>query len=86
MLGDARLRSQSRLRRGITDPAALAEMRTVPREAFVRPGLVELAFDDLSLPIGAGQTILQPYSCSDDRSAAAIPCRASLGDRHRFGL
>jgi len=47
--------------RGVTDPAILAAMRTVPREAFVSPEFVELAYDDLPLPIGEGQTISQPY-------------------------
>ena len=47
--------------RGVTDPAVLAAMRTVPREAFVRPEWAEFAYDDLPLPIGAGQTISQPY-------------------------
>jgi len=48
MPGDACLWSQPILPLGITDPAALAAMQTVAREASVRPGLVELAFDDLS--------------------------------------
>jgi protein-L-isoaspartate(D-aspartate) O-methyltransferase len=47
--------------RGVTDPAVLAAMRTVPREAFVCPELAELAYDDIPLPIGEGQTISQPY-------------------------
>ena len=47
--------------RGVTDPAVLTAMRTVPREAFVRPELAEFAYDDLPLPIGEGQTISQPY-------------------------
>jgi protein-L-isoaspartate(D-aspartate) O-methyltransferase len=47
--------------RGVTDPVVLAAMRTVPREAFVRPEWAEFAYDDLPLPIGAGQTISQPY-------------------------
>lgn len=47
--------------RGVTDPAVLAAMRTVPREAFVWPELAELAYDDLPLPIGEDQTISQPY-------------------------
>jgi protein-L-isoaspartate O-methyltransferase len=45
----------------ITDPAVLAAMWTVPHAAFVRPDLVELAYDDLPLPLGAGQTICQSY-------------------------
>ena len=47
--------------RGVTDPAVLAAMRMVPREAFVRPELAEWAYDDIPLPIGEGQTISQPY-------------------------
>jgi hypothetical protein len=86
MLGDACLWSQPILPLGITDPAALAAMQTVAREASVRPGLVELAFDDLSLPIGAGQTISALYRRSGDHNAAVIPCRSSLRNRHRFGL
>lgn len=47
--------------RGIRDPAVLAAMREVPREAFVPPELVGLAYLDRPLPIGEGQTISQPY-------------------------
>lgn len=47
--------------RGITDPAVLAAMREVPREAFVRAALIPAAYRDGPLPIGSGQTISQPY-------------------------
>ena len=47
--------------RGITDPGVLEAMRTVPREKFVPEELKELAYNDGTLPIGAGQTISQPY-------------------------
>jgi protein-L-isoaspartate(D-aspartate) O-methyltransferase len=47
--------------RGVTDQAVLAAMRTVPREAFVRPEWGEFAYDDIPLPIGESQTISQPY-------------------------
>jgi protein-L-isoaspartate(D-aspartate) O-methyltransferase len=47
--------------RGIRDARVLAAMRTVPREAFVAEELAEFAYDDAPLPIGAGQTISQPY-------------------------
>ncbi len=47
--------------RGIRDPAVLAAMRTIPREAFVPPDWVEAAYNDRPLPIGDGQTISQPY-------------------------
>lgn len=47
--------------RGIRDPAVLAAMREVPREAFVQRGLEEFAYDDAPLSIGEGQTISQPF-------------------------
>ena len=47
--------------RGIRDPRVLAAMRKVPRERFVPPDVVPLAYADQPLPIGHGQTISQPY-------------------------
>lgn len=47
--------------RGLHDPAVLAAMRSVPRQAFVPAYLAEYAFDDGPLPIAEGQTISQPY-------------------------
>jgi protein-L-isoaspartate(D-aspartate) O-methyltransferase len=47
--------------RGVHDPAVLAAMGEVPREAFVPPDLEEFAYEDAPLPIDAGQTISQPY-------------------------
>jgi protein-L-isoaspartate(D-aspartate) O-methyltransferase len=47
--------------RGITDPAVLAAFRVVPREAFVPAADRDAAYEDHPLPIGAGQTISQPY-------------------------
>jgi protein-L-isoaspartate(D-aspartate) O-methyltransferase len=47
--------------RGVHDPAVLKAMETVPREALVPHEMVEFAYEDRPLPIGAGQTISQPY-------------------------
>jgi protein-L-isoaspartate(D-aspartate) O-methyltransferase len=47
--------------RGLHDPAVLAAMRQVPREAFILPKYRRFAYDDGPLPILAGQTISQPY-------------------------
>jgi protein-L-isoaspartate(D-aspartate) O-methyltransferase len=47
--------------RGIHNPALLAAMRAVPREAFVSRAYAQAAYDDSPLPIEAGQTISQPY-------------------------
>ena len=47
--------------RGVRDPAVLAAMGSVPREAFVPDALAEFAYQDSPLPIEEGQTISQPY-------------------------
>ncbi len=36
-------------------------MKSVPREAFVPPHLIDRAYDDYPLPIGFGQTISAPH-------------------------
>jgi protein-L-isoaspartate(D-aspartate) O-methyltransferase len=48
-------------RRGIRDSRVLAVMRRVPRHRFVMSDDVSSAYDDGPLPIGAKQTISQPY-------------------------
>jgi protein-L-isoaspartate(D-aspartate) O-methyltransferase len=47
--------------RGIDDERVLGAMGEVPRELFVPRELQHRAYDDAALPIGAGQTISQPY-------------------------
>jgi protein-L-isoaspartate(D-aspartate) O-methyltransferase len=47
--------------RGIKDQRVLAAMRQVPRHLFVRDHLRSQAYGDHALPIGAAQTISQPY-------------------------
>jgi protein-L-isoaspartate(D-aspartate) O-methyltransferase len=47
--------------RDITDPNVLRVMMEMPREAFVPEGYRHQAYADGPLPIGAGQTISQPY-------------------------
>ncbi|NMC19025.1 MAG: protein-L-isoaspartate(D-aspartate) O-methyltransferase [Thermogutta sp.] len=42
---------------GIRDPRVLEAMRTVPRHEFVPPAQRRLAYYDMALPIGFGQTI-----------------------------
>jgi len=58
--------------RGIADPAVLAAMRAVPRDAFVPEGYRFDAYEDSPLPIGAGQTISQPYIVALMLEAARI--------------
>jgi protein-L-isoaspartate(D-aspartate) O-methyltransferase len=47
--------------RDISNERVLDAMEQVPRELFVPDDLRARAFDDAALPIGAGQTISQPY-------------------------
>jgi len=47
--------------RGVRDPWVLGAMGEVPRELFVGEHQAERAYEDAPLPIGAGQTISQPY-------------------------
>lgn len=45
---------------GVRDPQVLDVMHEVPRHHFVEPGLASRAYEDVSLPIGHGQTISRP--------------------------
>jgi len=47
--------------RGVRDQRVLAAMLEVPRHEFVQESLQADAYEDHPLPIGAGQTISQPY-------------------------
>jgi protein-L-isoaspartate(D-aspartate) O-methyltransferase len=47
--------------RGLRDPAVLAAMQSVPRDAFVPDTERDHAYADNALPLGHGQTISQPY-------------------------
>lgn len=51
-----RLREQ-----GIRDEVVLAAMNAIPRHIFVDEALSIRAYEDVSLPIGYGQTISQPF-------------------------
>ena len=47
--------------RGIRDERLLSAMSEVPRHEFVEPQYRNQAYEDHPLPIGAGQTVSQPY-------------------------
>lgn len=55
-------RMLSRLReQGIKDEVVLHAINSIPRHIFVDEALSIRAYEDVSLPIGYGQTISQPY-------------------------
>ena len=58
--------------RGVRDPAVLAAMRAVPREAFISARFEEFAYEDSALPIAEGQTISQPYIVGAMLAAAEL--------------
>ena len=58
-----RSRMVERLRAaGIEDEMLLSAMLEVPRHLFVDEALASRAYEDVSLPIGFGQTISHPYT------------------------
>jgi len=58
-----RMRMVERLRQqGIRDEIVLSVMGEVPRHLFVDEALASRAYDDVSLPIGFGQTISNPHT------------------------
>ena len=58
-----RMRMVERLRdQGVNDEVVLGAMADVPRHMFVDEALASRAYDDVSLPIGFGQTISNPFT------------------------
>jgi len=49
-------------KKGIYDEAVLAAINTVPRHYFMESSFLEFAYRDQAFPIGASQTISQPYT------------------------
>jgi protein-L-isoaspartate(D-aspartate) O-methyltransferase len=60
------------LGRDIEDKAVLRALRNVPRHEFVLTKHRERAYDDVALPIEAGQSISQPYIVALMSQLAAI--------------
>ena len=49
-------------RRGIKNNEVLRAIGTVPRHAFMESSFTKFSYKDQAFPIGAGQTISQPYT------------------------
>ncbi len=60
-LEEAKRRLIDRLRKEVPDEGVIDAMEKVPREAFVPDDSRHLAYDDIPVPIGQGQTVSQPY-------------------------
>ncbi len=48
--------------KGITDEKTLTALGKIPRHYFLDPAFASYAYQDQAFPIGAGQTISQPYT------------------------
>jgi protein-L-isoaspartate(D-aspartate) O-methyltransferase len=48
--------------KGITDKNVLAAINKIPRHLFLNSSFEDYAYQDKAFPIGAGQTISQPYT------------------------
>ena len=59
-------------KKGITDSKVLEAMGAVPRHLFMDSGFVDFAYLDQAFPIGADQTISQPYTVAFQTSLLEI--------------
>ena len=48
--------------KGVSDEAVLGAIGRVPRHGFMDSGFINFSYKDSAFPIGAGQTISQPYT------------------------
>ncbi|MBN2263313.1 MAG: protein-L-isoaspartate(D-aspartate) O-methyltransferase [Prolixibacteraceae bacterium] len=48
--------------KGITNRAVIDAIGRIPRHLFMESGFIKFAYKDQAFPIGAGQTISQPYT------------------------
>ena len=48
--------------KGITDKNVLEAIKKIPRHLFLNSSFEDFAYQDKAFPIGAGQTISQPYT------------------------
>ena len=48
--------------KGITDETVLDAISRIPRHSFMDSGFINFSYKDSAFPIGAGQTISQPYT------------------------
>lgn len=60
---------------GIQHEGVLQAMESVPRHLFVEEALAHRAYDDVSLPIGLGQTISRPYTVARMTEVLLSRCR-----------
>ena len=58
--------------KGIKDEKVLQAIGLVPRHLYLDSGFLEYAYQDTAFPIGAGQTISQPYTVAFQTELLAL--------------
>jgi len=58
--------------KGITDEGVLSAIDKVPRHLFMDSSFINFSYSDQAFPIGAGQTISQPYTVAFQTSLLEI--------------
>ncbi len=69
---------QSIRQKGITDEAVLQAINKIPRHLFMESGFVTFAYKDQAFPIGAGQTISQPFTVAFQTQLLEVKERAKI--------
>ncbi len=64
--------------KGIEDEKVLEAMAKMPRHYFFDGAFVEKAYEDVAFPIGAGQTISQPYTVATQSALLELKPREKV--------
>ncbi|HYX07403.1 MAG TPA: protein-L-isoaspartate O-methyltransferase, partial [Bacteroidales bacterium] len=64
--------------KGITDEQVLEAIGKIPRHLFMDSGFINFSYKDQAFPIGAGQTISQPYTVAVQTSLLQVHPREKI--------
>ncbi len=65
-------------RKGITDRSVLEAIGKVPRHLFMESGFLNFAYRDQAFPIGAGQTISQPFTVAYQSQLLKVSSKSKI--------
>ena len=65
-------------KQGVSDTKVLSAMERVPRQLFVPEAFQDQAYENIALPIGAGQTISQPQIVAEMTTALELGPRLKV--------
>lgn len=64
--------------KGISDQKVIDAIGAIPRHLFMESGFVKFAYKDKAFPIGAGQTISQPYTVAFQSQLLNVKAKAKI--------